>query len=191
MFDDKFLEAVRNRQYYRMDYPNIEDLDITWEELFHLMDSQPEELLFLKTDKLAFAMTGMEKRASSPQFSISIVKQLKKLFPKNTITSHLYGGLTKQSKSFRIHRDRMDVFYIQLIGDIEWSIWEPNDPSYYEDKDKDVLLESQGKKVFSERFNCGKMIWIPRGTYHLVEPYETRLGISFGVEGQPEPSTYV
>ena len=191
MFDDKFLEAVRNRKHYRVDYPNLEEIDLSWDETIRLLDTHPEDHLTLKQDKISFNMTALEARASSPKFVKKILNELKTTFPENNITAHFFGGFTSQSKSFMIHRDSMDVFYMQILGDIEWSVWEANDPKYYnEDSGKNITAD-RAKKVFTERFTRGKMIWIPRQTYHLVEPYNSRLGVSFGVEGKIDPSTYV
>lgn len=188
MFDDKFLEAVRNKNHY-----DFTDFGVTtlagrmdWDNLIQILDSHPLEGRNLRSEKLGFILTKLELRASTPVFIKDIIKELKSTFPKNNITAHFFGGFTDESKSFDIHRDKMDVLYLQILGDIEWSVW-------HTDKDlkDDIMQSSDGKKVFSSRFTCGNMIWIPRGTFHLVQPYTSRLGVSFGVEGQLDPSTYV
>ena len=191
MFDDRFLDAVRNRKFYRVDHPNPEEIDLTWETAIGFLDSHPPKHLTLKQDKISFIMTCLELRGSTPLFVKKIIDELKATFPQNRVTAHFFGGLTSESKSFRIHRDSMDVFYMQILGDIEWSVWEANDPKYYNEDSGKNITPDQAKKLFTERFTCGKMIWIPRGTYHLVEPYNSRIGVSFGIEGEIDPSTYV
>jgi len=189
MFDDKFLDAVRAKKHYRIDYPG--DIDYSWDEFLPFLDSHPRNKMTISGDKIKFNLLALEARGSTPQFAKYIISELKKTFPKNGISAHAFGGLTDQSKSFKIHRDKMDVFYLQVLGDIEWSVWEPNDTNWYNDSAYENLSSDQGKKLFTERFTCGKMIWIPRGTYHLVQPYTSRMGISFGVESEIDPSTYV
>ena len=189
MFDDKFLDAVRARKHYRIDYPG--DIDYSWDEFLPFLDSHPRDKMTMDGDKIKFNMLALEARGSTPQFVKDIIFQLKRTFPKNNISAHAFGGLTRESKSFKIHRDKMDVFYLQVLGEIEWSVWEPNNVDWYNDKNYGNLSSKDGKRIFTERFNCGKMIWIPRGTYHLVQPYTSRMGISFGVESTIDPSTYV
>jgi ribosomal protein L16 Arg81 hydroxylase len=156
-----------------------------------LLDSHPKKHLQTSSQSIRFVLKLLEQRASSPEFLKRIVTKLGEIFPKNNISAHMFGGLTQSHKSFEIHRDTMDVLYLQVLGDIEWSVWEPTNPAWYTEDSKDTMQSNQGKRIFSERLTMGKMIWIPRGVYHLVNPYSSRLGISFGVEGNPEPSMYV
>jgi ribosomal protein L16 Arg81 hydroxylase len=48
-----------------------------------------------------------------------------------------------------------------------------------------------GEKTWENVMIPGDAIWIPRGTFHHVSPRSGRVGFSFGVEGKPEPSTYI
>ena len=189
MFDEDFLNAVRQKRHYRIDYS--EKIDYSWDEFLPFLDSHPSDKMKINAEKINFNLVRVESRASSPPFVKDIVSRLGKIFPKNSISAHAFGGLTCESKSFKIHRDKMDVFYLQVLGEIEWSVWEPNNVDWYNDKNYQNLFSNDGKRIFTERFNCGKMIWIPRGTYHLVQPYTSRMGISFGVESKIDPSTYV
>lgn len=189
MFDEDFLNAVRQKRHYRIDYP--EKIDYSWDEFLPFLDSHPSNKIKINPEKINFNLLRLESRASSPLFVKDIISRLKKTFPKNNITAHAFGGLTRKSESFKIHRDAMDVFYLQVLGEIEWSVWKPNNVDWHNDKNYQNLSSKEGEKIFTERFTRGKMIWIPRGTYHLVQPYTSRIGISFGVEGKLDPSTYV
>lgn len=189
MFDEKFFQAVRKKRHYPFKNSDVtkgaEEFD--WDSFMKLLDSHPEEALNLRKDKLGFVLTKLEQRSSTPYFIKNIIDELKNTFPKNSITAHFFGGFTNKSKSFDIHRDKMDVLYLQVLGSIEWSVWdEKKDPGI------DILKsKNDGTKRFSQRFVCGNMIWIPRGTFHLVEPYTSRVGVSFGIEGPIDPSTYI
>ena len=189
MFDESFKEAIRNRKYHR---PNNYELPpesvFGWKEAMMLLDTHPDSQRVLNGSKLSFTLTAIERRNSAPAFVKDIIKELKSTFPSNTITSHFFGGFTNKSKSFRIHRDTMDVLYLQVLGNVEWSMWEPKDVEYYKDDAKKNLSKEEANLLYTSTFKPGSMIWVPRGQYHLVEPYGTRLGISFGIEGNIEAS---
>ena len=189
MFDEQFFEAVRNKKHHRVDYPDT--IKYSWDRFIPFLDSHPEELRKITADKISFNLTGLELRQSSPRFVKDIINKLEEAFHKNKVTAHMFGGLTQKSKSFKIHRDPMDVFYLQVLGEIEWSVWEPKNAYWSHKEGRENMLSKEGNRIFTERLTTGKMIWIPRGTYHLVNPYSSRLGISFGVEHEPNPSIYI
>lgn len=192
MFDEKFKEAVRNRQYYRLnDYELPPESVFGWKEAIWLLDSHPDGERKLGS-KLGFLLTALERRSSVPKFINDIIKELESIFPNNLITAHIFGGLTVKTQSRGgLHRDRMDVLYLQTLGNIEWSMWQANDIRYYKDESKRNLEKEEAELLYTSFFKPGNMIWVPREEYHLVEPYNSRLGISFGVEGKIDPSTYV
>jgi len=192
MFDESFREAVRNQHYYRPNnYELPSDLDFGWKEVIWMLDSHPDEKRTLRESKLGFVLTAMEQRNSTPRFVKDIIKELKSVFPDNNITAHFFGGFTNKSKSFEIHRDTMDVLYLQILGNVEWSMWEPNNSDYYKDDSKKILNKEEANLSYTSIFKPGNMIWVPRGKYHLVEPYNSRLGVSFGIEGKIDPSSYI
>lgn len=189
MFDENFKEAIRNRKYYRPDdYKLPPDSVFGWKQAMNLLDSHPDNHRVLNGSKLSFTLTAIEQRNSAPAFVKDIIKELKSTFPSNSITTHFFGGFTNKSKSFRIHRDVMDVLYLQVLGNVEWSMWEPKDIEYYRDDSKKSIDKEEANLLYTSTFKPGSMIWVPRGQYHLVEPYGTRLGISFGIEGNIDAS---
>jgi hypothetical protein len=192
MFNENFKEAVRNSKHYSMNYELPFDLNFDWNEALKLLDSHPSSEEIIRGPKLSLVLKAMESRGSCPAFVNNIIKELSTIFYKNSISVHFYYGFSSKSKSLGdLHRDEMDVLYLQTLGEVEWSVWQPKDISFYEEPTKRNISYEEGNRIYSSRFKPGNMIWIPREQYHLVEPYTSRLGISFGVEGPIDPSTYV
>jgi hypothetical protein len=182
IFNDKFLKTVRNKQV-AIGYTDS-DWNYDMYDLIHYLSTHPEEFRLWEHDNKRLGLTKMEFRQSTPDFAKKIIKDLKFTFYKNNISCHAYCGFTDHSKSFEIHKDKMDVLYLQVIGNTEWSIWES-------DLNEMNITPDQGKCIFNEKFMPGKWIWVPRGTYHFVKPFGPRIGFSFGVEGDPDPSIYI
>lgn len=191
----EFLDKVRKKEYH---YFNDFEYDLSlnrfnWDKFIKYLDNHPEDLLSWGTDiKKRVILTGIEKRNSSEVFIKQIIEELKNVFSENIITAHFFVTFAKTGKSFDIHRDAMDVLYLQTLGKIKWSVWSPPDDKEYRDRLTIEEAKKMGfKKTFEKDFTSGDMIWIPRGTYHYVEPYNSRVGVSFGVEGKTNPATYV
>ena len=70
----------------------------------------------------------------------------------------------------------MDVFLMQIINKCKITI------GYTEEPSKDDMVE-----VYNQR----QFVWIPRGTWHQLEPDVSRVTFSFGVEGDTDPADYV
>lgn len=199
MFDEKFLEAVRKREFYsfedKVQYPHwdpntVENLfKYNWQSVIDYINSHPLGFFTMNPRKYNFTATKMETRGSTPRFAKDILLNLGQTFPKNSTSVHMFGGLTSASRSFEIHKDKMDVLYVQILGKVKFSTWIPKDIT--EEEGPENISEEKCNLVYSDTFTRGRMYWIPRGRYHLIEPLESRIGFSFGVEGQPDPSTYV
>jgi hypothetical protein len=195
LFNDEFKASVKKRTHYDWNNESVFDQlpmntvkRFTWAEALELLDTHPEEYRSINKDKLRFVLTKIELRGSHPNFSKFVRQELDKTFPKNQTTVHIFGGITNKCKSFEIHRDVMDVLYLQVFGSVTLSLWKPKlgfIPTSDEIEKKNVDC------YYRKHFKEGRMIWIPRGTWHYIEPRQSRIGFSFGVEGKPEPSTYI
>jgi ribosomal protein L16 Arg81 hydroxylase len=184
IFDhESFLESVRNRQHYYFGNV-INTADFNLFKYIKLLDSHPNEAKTWNNEKENISLTTLESRGSSPNFIKDIISELRDVFTINKISCHSFSGFTETSQSFKIHKDPMDVLYLQGVGSVVWSVWESI-------VDEDNILPEQGKCIFQETFTPGDLIWIPRRTYHHVKPLEARVGFSFGVENNPDPSTYI
>jgi hypothetical protein len=181
--NEEFRQAVRDRLHYP--FPGkIYESDVEWNNVIHLLDTHPgNKDLKSNVEKLNFNLLGLEGRGSAPGVSRTIVADLRFAFPQNKVTSQFFGGLTKLSRSFEIHKDKMDVLYYQAIGKVEFSIWDS-------EVDAPNIERKVAKNRYRKTMEPGEMCWIPRGTYHRIIPLESRVALSFGVEEEPDPSTY-
>jgi len=197
VFDEKFLQNVRKREFHSFDdvsvvpswTPEMQQSfkETDWQRVITLLDGHPSEKNELRWDKLGYVLTSMENRAGLPYFAKQIIEQMASIFSKNNISCHMFGGFTDKSESFKIHRDAMDVLYLQLVGEVYWSTYDAHNKSVAEPN----IERKNTRLIYKQHFKPGRMYWVPRQRYHLVEPITSRAGFSFGVEGEPDPSTYV
>lgn len=197
IFDEEFIRSSRERKPYPFPHDHVINslseeakesfMSFDWNDALELLDSHPEDHRVIKKQKMGFVCTALERRESNPLFAKEIISNLKQTFQKNSVTCHMFGGFTNQSKSFQIHRDVMDVLYLQVVGEIHWSAWEPKD----ENNTPENIPRDDANCIYREKFVKGRMFWIPRHKYHYVEPVQSRIGFSFGVEGKTDPSTYI
>lgn len=193
MFDYNFFQDVRKKKFHSFGNKLMYDIlpesarNFNWDEYIKLLDSHPTDKLSINKEKMRYNLLALERRGSQPEVSSFIVKQLKDTFKKNRITSQIFSGIG-QHRSFLIHRDVMDVLYFQALGEVELSLWEPKNEHHAKLFN---LTKEQANLVYTHKYKPGSMMWVPRGTYHLIEPYSSRVAFSFGVEGDIDPSTYI
>jgi mannose-6-phosphate isomerase-like protein (cupin superfamily) len=70
----------------------------------------------------------------------------------------------------------MDVFLLQVVNECKITIGEFEEPS---------------NSDYVSVMKPGNFVWIPRGTWHQLEPTVSRVTFSFGVEGDFNPADYV
>lgn len=205
--NNKFLENVRaGKPHFFGKINKVKDFDfIDWIKLIegHPLDdksgNQKKELKVYKHDKNAIELRHLERRGSMPRWFKDLLARMKTTFYKNHVTAIGFGSFTEDAESFKIHRDRMDVVYLQVLGRVRLSLWNPTVPVspvhntllspedvFHPRKDTD-----KAEKFWERVFEPDQLLWIPRGTYHYIEPLETRLAISFGIEGPTNPKTYI
>lgn len=184
----KFDKTIRAKGHYQWRFGDRE-LELDWNSMINLFDNHPMDKIGGNVDKMNYTLLQFEKRPSIPKQLEDMVKQLREKFYKNTVSLICFGSFGKTAKSFNIHRDTMDVIYMQGLGEVDFSIWDANKP------DLPSNLDHGGREDvtqrFKKRFKKYDICWIPRGTYHLIQPIGTRVGFSFGIEGKPDPSTYI
>jgi len=196
VFDEKFLQNVRKREFHSFGDVSVirywspetkkSFREINWERALSLLDDHPLEHRKFRGEKIGYILTHMELRDSCPDFAKDLIKQLASIFHKNPITCHMFGGFTHESRSFEIHKDKMDVLYLQVLGEVMFSTYNSHNQEAPEN-----LNRQDAKRVYKQHFKPGRMYWVPRERYHLIEPLNSRVGFSFGVEGGTDPSTYV
>lgn len=185
MLDEKFLQSVRNKQFHF--FGNKVTTEYNWYQFIKLLKTHPDGLLTFNDEAKRFQLSALETRSKVPEFAKQLLSDLKNTFNLNRTSLIAFGGLDVDHESFKVHRDGMDVLYVQVLGSVDWSIWKSyQDQDYFYPSDT-----AEGSKIWEQTLIPGDAIWIPRGTYHHVRPLSGRVGFSFGIEKEPNPSTYI
>ena len=184
----KFDKTIREKGHYQWRFGD-RDLELDWDIMVKLFDTHPMDKIGGNVDKMNYTLQRFGERPSAPKQLLNMVEQLKEKFHKNAVSLICFGSFGKTAKSFNIHRDTMDVIYMQGLGEVDFSIWDANKPDV--PNNLDFGSRADVTQRFKKRFKKYDICWIPRGTYHLIQPVATRVGFSFGVEGDPDPSTYI
>jgi len=79
------------------------------------------------------------------------------------ITIHTYISFKEDSKTFGKHKDDIDVYFLNAIGQTQFIVWE-------DDTEYEYHLEP------------GDLLYIPAGLYHSTSPITPRVGLSYGIE---------
>lgn len=157
-----------NRNFSKPFWGNIKFDPIDWNDMIHLLDTHPENLYHRVNEKFRISLNSFHKRDSSPRFAKDVVKEMERVFHKNQITNIAFFGVGRNTHSYPLHKDTMDVFLVQVLGQIQLQV------------DKEEKL-----------FTPGEYVYIPRGTEHKITPKESRVTFSFGVEGHINPIEYL
>ena len=205
--NSKFIEDVRaGKPHFFGKINKVKDFSfIDWVKLIEghpkddLNGEQKKELKVYKYKKNAIELRHLERRDSVPQWFKELLARMRTTFHKNHVTAIGFGSFTADAESFKIHRDRMDVVYLQVLGRVKLSLWKPTVPVSPvhntllspEDTFNPRSDLDKAEKFWERVFEPDQLLWIPRGTYHYIEPLETRLAISFGIEGPTNPKTYI
>ena len=186
ILDNDFVAATYPKRFYDFNGELlIENMDLDWDWFIDLLDAYPKKNRKIHTHRLGWELRRLNEHIQLPKWAWQIEKDLHQIFPGKSVTLHSFGGLTDDSKSpFNIHKDGMDVFYVQVLGEIEWSIHTPKEgatetPSI--DGGAELKI-GHTNTIYSDWFIPGRAIYIPAGTYHNVKPYSSRVGFSFGIE---------
>lgn len=182
MIFDQYYEQIQQKKPFigslynasgLVDKPSDWDaLSWSWDHAMTFLDTHPAELIDRNDIKQRYFLKQAHQRASSPAWSKEIVSFMQQIFYQNTITNIVFLGIGPDTDSYPYHADKMDVFLVQALGNIG------------------LKIEGfMGEKVIP--FSPNSIAYIPRGTHHQIIPYESRCTFSFGVELEPDPSTYV
>jgi len=170
IFPHEFYE-VRSHLYM----PDLTEERLHMGNIVELLIDHPKERIEKFLDRNTVHLLSIEQRGRAPKFSKDVVAELKYHYD-YPVTSHLYVGYEEESLSFsRIHRDRMDVIIVQQYGSISVSIWKAN-------VDKDVVGEDEASLIEMRTLKPGDAVYIPKGTYHWIQPLTQRVTYSFGIE---------
>ena len=148
---------------------DLEALNTDWQVMLSLFDTHPAEKITKNSEKFRVNMRALHQRESCPGFAQLILRQMNELFPRNVNSLIAFMGFGLSSESYPPHRDPMDVFLVQVIGDI------------------DIEVEGLGKQTMKPT----DTVWLPRGTEHHIQTEGSRVTFSFGVENDPNPIEYI
>ncbi len=173
------VEDIRNKRHW---WTRIE-VDYDWQRLIHLVDTHPKTEYDWNREKQRLGMNQFHRRASAPSFAKKIVEEMndflvvpaprKEKYKKGApqITNIAFVGFGQYSGSYPRHKDSMDVFLVQVLNDCKITIGYDEKPT---DKDEVRVMKP------------GDAVWIPRGTWHQLEPKVSRCTFSFGFESDPD-----
>ena len=178
MFEEH-REEIRNKKHWWSKIPFQWD----WNEALHLVDTHPEKLYDWNREKQRLGLNSFHKRPSAPKVAAEIVKEMEEFFvdpaPKKfeyekgepQITNIAFCGFGQFSGSYPRHKDSMDVFLLQVINECKITIGYTEEPT---NADETVVMKP------------GDCVYIPRGTWHQLEPTVSRVTFSFGFESDPD-----
>jgi mannose-6-phosphate isomerase-like protein (cupin superfamily) len=186
-FDDN-IQSIRDKKHW---WGRIEEItSYQWNDVMPMVDTHPDKLYDWNRDKQRLGMNSFHERGSAPQIAKDIVAEMKEFFvdpaPKKfeyekgapQITNIAFCGFGQFSGSYPRHKDSMDVFLLQVINECKITIGYTEEPT---NADETVVMKP------------GDCVWIPRGTWHQLEPTVSRVTFSFGFESDPDtdPSFFV
>jgi len=181
------IEDIRNKRHW---WTKIDTEGYDWNQIIPLIDTHPDNLYDWNRDKQRLGLNQFHRRPSAPKFAQEVYDDLENFFlpkaPKKEkyekgaphITNIAFCGFGQYSGSYPRHADSMDVFLIQVINECKITIGYNEEPSEHDE----IRIMKPGDAV-----------WIPRKTWHKLEPTVSRVTFSFGFESDPDcdPSTFI
>lgn len=174
------IEDIRNKKHW---WGPRQDIQWSWDKAMRLVDTHPKDLYDWNREKSRLGCNNFHQRPSAPQIAKDIVAEMEEFFvtpaPKKDeydkgppqITNIAFFGFGQNSGSYPRHADSMDVFLLQMINECKITIGHQEEPR---NSDKTVIMKP------------GYCVYIPRGTWHQLEPTVSRVTFSFGFESDPD-----
>jgi mannose-6-phosphate isomerase-like protein (cupin superfamily) len=151
----------------------MDDYGQDWNWGMSFFDTHPEDQVVKHEGKMRFALNQCSQRGSLPVSARSIIEDMRLTFVNNNITLISFYGFGADTDSYPWHKDKMDVFLVQIQGRCALTV----EGTEYEETPYDLCK--------------GSSFYIPRGTHHRIQPEASRITWSFGVEGPSDPSEYI
>lgn len=178
-FKDR-LDDIRAKRFW---WSTIDVNNYSWNNIMDLVDSHPKDKYDWNREKQRLALNQFHGRESAPQFAKDIVEEMRQVFSEPAprkekyekgppqITNIAFCGFGQFSGSYPRHKDSMDVFLVQVINDCKITVGYTEEPR---NQDEIRIMKP------------GDVLWIPRGTWHKLEPTVSRVTFSFGFESDPD-----
>lgn len=155
-------------------------IETEWDSIMKMMDAyiENDSPLSINNAKFKIQIQWIERHGKDflDHFALEHIENMKSVFYKNYISLIAFLGFGPEADSSGIHKDSMDVLLMQKANNVGFALYNSENP---EDKLVEFMLQP------------GDMVWIPRGTWHRIQPYGNRVTYSFGVEQNPNPTTYI
>lgn len=168
---EEHVDDIAEKRPFHGTFPQ-EIIAYDWSIHMDILDTHHERDLDTNSTKMRIGLNNYHRRPSAPEFAKTIEAHMQETFALhgNKITNIAFTGFGPHSDSYPRHKDSMDVFLVQVLGEIK--------------------IQIDGLHDEPVPFKPGDYYWIPRGTYHQIFPITSRVSFSYGVEGDPDPSIY-
>jgi mannose-6-phosphate isomerase-like protein (cupin superfamily) len=185
---EKHIESIRAKKHW---WGRLEDIvGYDWNHMMYMIDTHPSKLYDWNREKNRLGCNEFHRRPSTPTIAKVVHKEMEEFFvdpaPKKDeyvkgppqITNIAFVGFGQDSGSYPRHKDSMDVFLLQAIGECKITIGYNEEPR---NADETVIMKP------------GDCVYLPRGTWHQLQPTISRVTFSFGFESDPDtdPSFFV
>tara|TARA_R110002153_G_scaffold77752_5_gene199445 strand:- start:911 stop:1486 length:576 start_codon:yes stop_codon:yes gene_type:complete len=180
----QWMQAIAEQKHLYLG--NIGDPKFSLYQMIKLIPHHNKDDIIFDEDRERFLLSNCHKRGRVPKNIIAIVKDLQKIFNQNKVTLDIYASFYEDLGRASIHKDLASVIYLQSVGEVDWSVWESDEPEgVVIDPDKSTCL-------FDRRLVPGDMMYMPRHKAHRSMPVgHARLGLSFAADGGVDPSSYI
>lgn len=92
---------------------------------------------------------------------------------------HVYAGLSSNSCSFPIHKDKPNNLIMQIEGNCDWEVF------------TDLPVKENDVPTISITLSPGDLLYIPKQVYHRCRPRTKRISLSIPfTKGQPSNRTW-
>jgi ribosomal protein L16 Arg81 hydroxylase len=152
----EFLDCYHNRKHWKASV----DLDLlSWDDVIFCIDkaTQYDSGMHI-LDNFGMIIHNVEQH---PKIG-AMLEQFSKLDPEYASDARWFISMVSTSACFPKHQDYYDVWYWQVVGEIDWKIWDNTEEYHYKLKSNDL-------------------IFIPKGMWHQTFSCMPRAGISFGI----------
>ena len=132
----------------------------TWEDVIANLNECQGQAIY-HTDAMGIICHEVKHKSYTRVHEIAAM--LSQEYNNAPVSSHTYISFIDSAKTFGKHVDDLDVYFLQAIGQTQFTVWEDDQEFVY-------------------NLRPGQMLHIPAGLYHDTKALTPRVGISYGVE---------
>jgi hypothetical protein len=154
--DKTFLQCYQDRRHYKT---SVDWKLFTWEDVIHGIDQSTchdSGMHILNNFGMIIHNAERDHRIEE------MLNNFSELDLDYDTDARWFISMTSISECFSKHNDYYEVWYWQVIGEINWSIWDRGIEHKYTLKPNDL-------------------VYVPKDMYHQTSSIMPRAGISFGI----------